>query len=46
MAGLNLWQGDPRVNIQNNKGKAKAYRVKQVLSNAVERLDVENTIKK
>ncbi len=39
------WQGDPRVNIQNNKGKAKAYQVKQVLS-AVERLEVENVIKK
>ena len=25
------WQGDPRVNIQNKKGKAKAYQVKQVL---------------
>jgi hypothetical protein len=25
------WQGDPRVNIQNNKGKAMAYQVKQVL---------------
>ena len=25
------WQGDPRVNIQNNKGKAKTYQVKQVL---------------
>lgn len=25
------WQGDPRINIQNNKGKAKAYQVKQVL---------------
>ena len=25
------WPGDPRVNIQNNKGKAKAYQVKQVL---------------
>ena len=25
------WQGDPRVNIQNNKGMAKAYQVKQVL---------------
>jgi hypothetical protein len=31
------WQGDPRVNIQNDKGKAKAYQVKQVLK-AVERL--------
>ena len=26
-----LWLGDPRVNIQNDKGKAKAYQVKQVL---------------
>ena len=25
------WQGDPRINIQNSKGKAKAYQVKQVL---------------
>jgi inorganic pyrophosphatase len=25
------WQGDPRINIQNYKGKAKAYQVKQVL---------------
>ena len=25
------WQGDPRVNIQNDKGKAKAYQVNQVL---------------
>ena len=33
------WQGDPRVNIQNDKGKAKAYQVKQVLM-AIERLEV------
>ena len=39
------WQGDPRVNIQNSKGKAKAYQVKQVLK-AIERLEVENAIKK
>jgi hypothetical protein len=26
-----LWPGDPRVNIQNDKGKAKAYQVRQVL---------------
>lgn len=26
------WQGDPRVNIQNDKGKAKTYQVKQVLA--------------
>ena len=25
------WQGDPRVNIQNAKGKAKVYQVRQVL---------------
>ncbi|MFC0574927.1 toxin HicA [Paraburkholderia solisilvae] len=31
------WPGDPRVNIQNDKGKAKAYQVRQVLQ-AIERL--------
>ncbi len=25
------WAGDPRINIQNHKGMAKAYQVKQVL---------------
>jgi hypothetical protein len=25
------WIGDPRINIQNDKGKAKAYQVRQVL---------------
>lgn len=35
------WQGDPRVNIQNSKGKAKPYQVKQVLS-AIERLEGQN----
>ena len=35
------WQGDPRVNIQNKKGKAKVYQVKQVLK-AIERLEVES----
>ena len=39
------WQGDTRINIQNSKGKAKAYQVKQVLK-AIERLEVENAIKK
>ena len=38
------WVGDPRVNIQNDKGKAKAYQVKQVLA-AIERLDDEATKK-
>lgn len=32
------WQGDPRVNIQNSKGKAKPYQIKQVL-NAIGRLE-------
>lgn len=26
------WPGDPRVNIQNSKGKAKVYQVRQVLA--------------
>jgi hypothetical protein len=39
------WQGDPRVNIQNDKGKAKAYQVKQVLL-AIEKLEVSHGCKK
>jgi hypothetical protein len=35
------WPGDPRVNIQNQKGRAKAYQVKQVLK-AIERLEVQH----
>ncbi len=31
------WQGDPRVNIQEEKGKAKAYQVRQVLT-AIDRI--------
>lgn len=31
------WPGDPRVNIQNAKGKAKPYQVRQVLL-AVDRM--------
>jgi len=31
------WPGNPRVNIQNDKGKAKVYQVRQVLL-AIERL--------
>jgi hypothetical protein len=34
------WQGDPRVNIQNDKGMAKAYQVRQVLK-AIERLEAQ-----
>ena len=25
------WLGDPRINIQNDKGKARAYQVRQVI---------------
>jgi len=31
------WPGDPRVNIQNARGKAKPYQVRQVLA-AIEQL--------
>jgi hypothetical protein len=34
------WQGDPRINIQNDKGKAKAYQVRQVIK-ALRRLEAE-----
>jgi len=39
------WQGDPRINIQNNKGKAKAYQVKQVLL-ALDKLELKHGTKK
>jgi hypothetical protein len=35
------WQGDSRVNIQDAKGKAKPYQVRQVLW-AIERLEKED----
>lgn len=35
------WPGNPRVNIQNSKGKAKPYQVRQVLV-AIEKLESEN----
>lgn len=35
------WAGDPRVNIQNSRGKAKAYQVRQVLL-AIDRLESSN----
>lgn len=35
------WAGDPRVNIQNAKGKAKPYQVRQVLL-AIDRLESTN----
>ena len=34
------WQGDPRVNIQNAKGMAKPYQVRQVVR-AIDRLEAE-----
>jgi len=36
------WRGDPRVNIQNTKGMAKAYQVRQVLK-AIDRLSNESS---
>jgi len=35
------WQGDPRINIQNSSGRAKAYQVRQVLA-ALSQLQKEN----
>lgn len=35
------WLGDPRINIQNDKGKAKPYQVRQVLL-AIDKLE-QNT---
>lgn len=35
------WPGDPRVNIQNDKGKAKPYQVKQVLR-AIDKIEVDH----
>jgi len=35
------WPGDPRINIQNDKGMAKAYQVKQVLA-AIDKLEANN----
>lgn len=32
------WVGDPRINVQNAKGKAKAYQVRQVLQ-AIDKLE-------
>lgn len=39
------WQGDPRINIQNDKGNAKVYQVKQVLK-AIELLETEHEYQK
>lgn len=39
------WQGDPRVNIQSKKGKARAYQLRQVLK-TIERYELEYGIEK
>ena len=36
------WPGDPRVNIQDDHGKAKPYQVRQVLA-AIEKLEEEQS---
>jgi hypothetical protein len=36
------WVGDPRINIQNSKGKAKVYQVRQVLA-AIDKLHDESS---
>ncbi len=38
------WPGDPRVNIQNHKGMAKAYQVRQVLK-AIDKLEANDVEK-
>ena len=35
------WRGDPRVNIQDRKGMAKAYQVRQVIK-AIEKMEARN----
>ena len=35
------WPGDTRINIQNEKGKAKAYQVRQVLK-AISKLEAQD----
>ncbi|MFH2040107.1 MAG: toxin HicA [Chloroflexota bacterium] len=37
------WQGDPRINIQDDHGMAKAYQVRQVLK-AIERLEAQSDV--
>ena len=39
------WRGDPRINVQNHRGKAKAYQVKQVLL-ALEKMEVSHVFEK
>jgi hypothetical protein len=37
------WEGDPRINIQNDKGMAKPYQVRQVLK-AIDRLEKQENV--
>ena len=37
------WPGDPRINIQNHRGMAKPYQVRQVLK-AIQMLEANNDI--
>jgi len=37
------WQGDPRINIQDHEGMARAYQVKQVLR-AIDRLEEQGDV--
>jgi len=39
------WPGDPRVNLQNKQGKARAHQVRQVLK-ALAKLELENDSEK
>ncbi len=39
------WPGDPRVNIQNDKGMAKSYQVRQVLR-AIKKLETDDGSRK
>jgi len=35
------WAGEPRINIQNDKGMAKAYQVRQILR-AIDKLEAQS----
>ena len=39
------WSGDPRINIQNQKGYAKAYQVRQIIK-AIEKWEIEHGAEK
>ena len=37
------WRGDPRVNLQNHAGIAKAYQIRQILK-AIERMEEQSDV--